>query len=87
MAKRYAKKKTTAADAARPSCTFEELQALGVLSLCFGDHKIGDMEAKVFSTGSYGLGFNGPAHIPLPGGGVAECQCSVNIVVKNSKNA
>jgi hypothetical protein len=88
MAKRRSRKKAGAkADATQPSCTFEELQSLGVLALCFGEHKIGDIEPKVFSTGSYGLGFNGPASIPLPDGGVAECQCSINIVVKNSKNA
>jgi hypothetical protein len=87
MAKRRStKKRTPKSDAIQPSCTFEQLQLLGVLTLSFGDHKIGEIEPKIFSTGSYGLGFSGPATIPLPDGGVAECQCSINIVVKNSKN-
>lgn len=87
MAKRRSTKKRTAKpDASPPSCTFEELQTLGVLTLSIGPHKIGDVEPRMFSTGSFGLGFNGPASIPLPGGGTVECQCSINIVVKNSKH-
>jgi len=71
----------------RPSCTFEELQQLGTKAVKIGDVEIAQVVPKVFSTGSYGLGFAGPVALQLPDGAVAECQVSINITVKHSKPA
>ena len=70
-----------------PSCTFEQLNALGVQDVKLGDKVICQITPKTFSTGSYGLGFAGPLHIQLPDGSIAECQASLNITVKHSKEA
>jgi len=74
----------TAPRTRQPSCSFEQLESLGVVR-CQIDTAHVDLILRVFQSGSFGFGYSGPLALPLLGGGMAECQCSINIVVKHSK--
>ena len=71
----------------KPSVSFDALKALGLQDLKIGDKVIGQVVPREFSTGSYGLGFNGKVLLQLPGGEVAKMQATINITVIDSKHA
>jgi hypothetical protein len=70
-----------------PSCSFDELKAADSLPIRLGDQLVCHVEPRRFSTGTYGLSFNGMAKISLPDGGVANCQCSMILVVIGSRDS
>lgn len=70
-----------------PSITLDELQE-GVpvpLPLRIGDTVVGYVTARRFSSGSYGIGFNGKVFLPLANGKVAELQVGLNATILHSK--
>lgn len=70
-----------------PSCSFDELKEAGSLPIRLGDQVVCHVEPRRFSTGTYGLSFNGMVRISLPDGGVANCQCSMILSVIGSNDA
>lgn len=86
-----ASKKTVAVKKVKPvSCTYAELEALGIQPIRIGDAVVGQVVPRHFAvkpgnaTGSYGLALNGKVLIQLPNGKFAECQASINITVIGS---
>lgn len=71
----------------KPNVTFDQVRALGVQPISLGATVLGTAIARTFETGSYGFGYSGPCLVQLPDGTAAECQASINIVVKHSKAA
>lgn len=70
-----------------PSCSFDERKNAGPLPVCLGDHLVCHVEPRRFSNDSYGLSFIGRVRIPLPDGGIAECQCCLFLSVIGSHDA
>lgn len=70
-----------------PSCSLAELSKLGPQPLKIGDHVIGYVNPREFSTGSYGLSFTGKMVLPLPDNKSANLQIACNCTVIGSKNA
>ena len=70
-----------------PSCSFDELKKVGSIPVHLGDHLVSHVEPQRFSNGSYGLSFNGRVRLPLPDGGIADCQCCLFLSVIGSHDA